>query len=57
MEEIGLLVTLEARRGKESYAEAFLRSAQPLALDEKGTLKMVCDQARAGEVRHLRHLR
>ena len=39
MEAIGLLVTLEARRGKEADAEAFLKSAQPLAVDEKGTLK------------------
>ena len=39
MEAIGLLVTLEARAGKEGDAEAFLKSAQPLALDEKGTLK------------------
>jgi hypothetical protein len=39
MEAIGSLVTLEARAGKEADAEAFLRSAQPLALDEKGTLK------------------
>src|SRR5580693_6249414 len=39
MEAFGLLVTLEARAGKEADAEAFLRSAQPLALDEKGTLK------------------
>ena len=39
MEAIGLLVTLEARAGKEGAAEAFLTSAQPLALDEKGTLK------------------
>jgi len=39
MEAIGLLVTLEARAGKEVDAEAFLRSAQALALDEKGTLK------------------
>src|SRR5215469_17412427 len=39
MEAIGLLVTLEARTGKEDDAEAFLKSAQPLALDEKGTLK------------------
>jgi quinol monooxygenase YgiN len=38
MEAIGLLVTLEARAGKEAEAEAFLKSAQPLALDEKGTL-------------------
>jgi quinol monooxygenase YgiN len=38
MEAIGLLVTLEARAGKEADAEAFLKSAQPLALDE-GTLK------------------
>jgi quinol monooxygenase YgiN len=39
MEAIGLLVTLEARAGKEADAEAFLKSAQLLALDEKGTLK------------------
>jgi quinol monooxygenase YgiN len=38
-EVIGLLVTLEARSGKEADAEAFLKSAQPLALNEKGTLK------------------
>jgi quinol monooxygenase YgiN len=39
MEAIGLLVTLEARAGKETDAEAFLKSAHPLALNEKGTLK------------------
>jgi quinol monooxygenase YgiN len=39
MEAIGLLVTLEARAGKEADAEAFLKSAQPLARDEDGTLK------------------
>ena len=39
MEAVGLLVMLEARRGKETDAEAFLKSAQPLAVDEKGTLK------------------
>ena len=39
MEAIGLLVTLEARPGKEAEAEAFLKSAQPLALNENGTLK------------------
>jgi quinol monooxygenase YgiN len=39
MEAIGLLVTLEARPGKEADAEGFLKSAQPLALNEKGTLK------------------
>jgi quinol monooxygenase YgiN len=39
METIGLLVTLEARAGKEADAEAFLKSALPLALAETGTLK------------------
>ena len=39
MESIGLLVTLEARAGKEADVEEFLKSAQPLALKEKGTLK------------------
>ena len=37
--EIGLLATLEARQGREADAEAFLKSAQPLALHEKATLK------------------
>jgi len=39
METIGFLVTLVARTGKEAEAEAFLKSAEPLALKEKGTLK------------------
>ena len=39
MEALGLIVTLEARPGKEADAETFLRSAKALALDEKGTLK------------------
>ena len=39
MEAIGLLVTLEARPGKEADVEAFLKSAQPLALNENETLK------------------
>jgi len=39
MEAIGLLVMLEARAGKEANAEAFLKSAQSLAQDEKTTLK------------------
>jgi hypothetical protein len=39
MEAIGLLVTLEARSGKEADAETFLKSAQALALSEKGTSK------------------
>ena len=39
MEAIGLSVTHEARSGKEADAEAFLKSAQPLAQDEKGILR------------------
>jgi quinol monooxygenase YgiN len=39
VEAIGLLVVLEARADKEADAEAFLKSAQPLALHEKGTVK------------------
>jgi hypothetical protein len=34
MEAIGLLVRLEARPGKEADVEAFLKSAQPLALND-----------------------
>ena len=48
-EAIGLLVTLEARPGKEADAEAFLKSAQPLALDEKGTLKWYAIKLGAGK--------
>jgi quinol monooxygenase YgiN len=39
VEAKGLLVTLVARAGKEAEAEAFLKSAQPLVLNEKKTLK------------------
>ena len=39
MEAVGLLVMLEARSGKEAAAEAFLKSAQSLAVNEKATLK------------------
>jgi quinol monooxygenase YgiN len=49
MEAIGLLVTLEARAGKEADAEAFLRSAQPLALNEKGTLNWYAIKLGAGK--------
>src|SRR3984885_5959737 len=49
MEAIGLLVTLEARAGKEADAEAFLKSAQPLALDEKATLKWYAIKLGAGK--------
>jgi quinol monooxygenase YgiN len=49
MEAIGLLVTLEARAGKEADAEAFLKSAQALALDEKGTLKWYAIKLGAGK--------
>ncbi len=40
MEAIGLLVTPDARTGKEADGEAFLKSAQPLALNENRTLKL-----------------
>ncbi len=51
METIGLLVTLEARAGKEADAEAFLKSAQPLAQDEKGTLKWYAIKLEPGKFR------
>jgi quinol monooxygenase YgiN len=51
MEAIGLLVTLEARAGKEGDAEAFPKSAQPLALDEKGTLKWYAIKLGPGKFR------
>ena len=49
MEAVGLLVMLEARSGKEAAAEAFLKSAQPLALDEKATLKWYAIKLGPGE--------
>ena len=49
MEAIGLLVTLEARAGKEADAEAFLKSAQALALNERGTLKWYAIKIGAGK--------
>ena len=51
MEAFGLLVTLEARRGKEADADAFLKSAQPLAVDEKGTLKWYAIKIGPGKFR------
>ena len=51
MEEIGLFVTLEARTGKEADAEAFLKSAQPLALNERGTLKWYAIKLGPGKFR------
>ena len=44
MEAIGLSVTLEARALKEAGAEAFLKSAQPLAVNEQTILK--CGKSR-----------
>ena len=37
MDKFALLVLLHARAGKEREAEAFLKSAQPLAVNEIGT--------------------
>jgi hypothetical protein len=50
------LITLEACPGKEADAEAFLKSAQALAQDEKAGLKWYAVELGAGEVRHLRYL-
>lgn len=38
MEKLALLATLHAKPGKEAEAEAFLKSAQPLAQEEPGTV-------------------
>lgn len=38
MSKLGLLVTLEAKPGKEAELEAFLKSALPLAQNEPDTL-------------------
>jgi quinol monooxygenase YgiN len=49
MEAIGLLVTLEARPGKEADVESFLKSAQPLAQEENGTLKWYAIKLASGK--------
>jgi len=38
MEKLALLASLEAWPGKEAEVEAFLKSAQPLVLEEPGTV-------------------
>jgi len=38
MEQLALLATLEAKPGKEAEVEAFLKSAQPLVLEEPDTV-------------------
>jgi quinol monooxygenase YgiN len=37
MDKYGLLALLQAKAGKEQEVEAFLKSAQPLAVKENGT--------------------
>ena len=37
MDKFGILAVLEAKPGKEQELEAFLKSAQPLAVAEAGT--------------------
>lgn len=39
MATVALLATLEAKHGKEAEVEAFLKSALPLAQQEKGTIR------------------
>jgi quinol monooxygenase YgiN len=39
MEELGILALLQAKPGKEAAVEEFLKSAQPLALQEQGTIR------------------
>ena len=39
MEKFALLARLEAKAGKEKEVEEFIKSALPLALEEKDTLK------------------
>jgi quinol monooxygenase YgiN len=39
MAKFALLATLEAKHGKEAEVEAFLKSALPLAQQEKGTIR------------------
>jgi quinol monooxygenase YgiN len=38
MEKLALLATLQAKPGKETEVEEFLKSAQPIVLQEPGTI-------------------
>ena len=39
MEKLALLALLQSKPGKEAEVEAFLKSALPLAIQEKGTVR------------------
>ena len=39
MEKLALLALLQSKPGKEAEVEAFLKSALPLAVQEKGTVR------------------
>lgn len=39
MEKLALLAILQSKPGKEAEVEAFLKSALPLAIQEKGTVR------------------
>ena len=39
MEKLGILALLQAKPGKEATVEEFLKSAQPLAMQEEGTIR------------------
>ena len=39
MEKLGILALLQAKPGKEAAVEEFLKSAQPLAAQEEGTIR------------------
>ena len=56
MDQFAIVAILVARPGKESEVEAFLKSAQPLVLQEPGTTYLVCPEARPFKVRYLRYL-
>ena len=57
MGRLAIWAQLEAKPGKEKEVEEFLKSAQPLAEREAGTISWYAIKMGPGEVRHLRYIR
>jgi hypothetical protein len=56
MGKLAIWAQLEAKPGKEKEVEEFLKSAQPLAEREEGTITWYAIKMGPGKYGHLRHL-
>ena len=57
MDKLAIWAYLEAKPGKEREVEEFLKSAQPLAEKEAGTIVVVRSEDRSVAVRNFRYVR